>query len=267
MAAATLADSNRANAPREGAYAVSANGYAPVFNSVFRGTLCGRWPDLAVWLTLLPLMDEYGRVDMTHEAIAALTGWPLQLLRNAIEALEQPDPRSRSKAEEGRRLLRLDPERDWGWLIVNHGLYREKASGRQQVEDGRNAAKVKRYKERHRQTPADTEGHPETPMGHQSDTNAYAYAYTDKNSLREKTPSEREGRRAKRSSRVPEDFSPDLSLAGELPGVEVEVEVQKFRDWEFKTPRSDWRAAWRNWIQRCKETGNYAKKTKRSEWL
>ncbi len=71
----------------------------------------------------------------------------------------------------------------------------------------------------------------------------------------------RERGRAKRSSRVPSDFVPEPSVAlSQVPDLDVEIETQKFRDWEFKTPRSDWEAAWRNWVRRCKETGQYAKK-------
>lgn len=65
----------------------------------------------------------------------------------------------------------------------------------------------------------------------------------------------------RKSGRVPEDFTPDVSLAlAELPDLDAEREVQKFRDWEFKTPRSDWPAVWRNWIESARETGKYAKR-------
>lgn len=64
----------------------------------------------------------------------------------------------------------------------------------------------------------------------------------------------------KRASRVPEDFSPDRDLAlRELPDLDVDREVQKFRDHEFRTPRSDWAAVWRNWIGTCRESGRYAR--------
>lgn len=67
--------------------------------------------------------------------------------------------------------------------------------------------------------------------------------------------------RPKRASRVPADFSPDTDFAlRELPDLDVNREVQKFRDWEFKTPRSDWPAVWRNWVERCREKGEYAKR-------
>lgn len=62
------------------------------------------------------------------------------------------------------------------------------------------------------------------------------------------------------ASRVPEDFRPDLAYArAHLPDVDAEAEAQKFRDWEFKTPRKDWPATWRTWISRCRESGKYAK--------
>lgn len=79
------------------------------------------------------------------------------------------------------------------------------------------------------------------------------------------TDTEREGKskRAKRASRVPENFSPDLDFArSQLPDIDAEREAQKFRDWEFKTPRSDWAAAWRRWIETCRERGQYARRPK-----
>lgn len=64
----------------------------------------------------------------------------------------------------------------------------------------------------------------------------------------------------RRSSRVPEDFHPDLAYArAQVPGIDAESEAQKFRDWEFKTPKSDWPATWRRWITTCRETGKYAR--------
>lgn len=243
------------------------SGYTPVFDSVFHGTLCGQWPTLPVWLTILPLADKNGHIDMTYQAIAALTGWPLDLLKQAIGTLTEPDPDSRSAEEEGRRLVLLDPtNRQWGWRVVNHGQYREKARKQMQqiasTESGRDAERKRLERERQRlgahqigsEVSSDVQSRPaESGADRLSDSDAY----TDK----------RERGSRKRSSRVPPDFSPDLTLASALPGIDTEAEVRKFRDWEFKTPRSDWAAAWRNWVQRCKDTGQYAKKNGKGEWL
>jgi hypothetical protein len=139
------------------------SGYTPVFDTVFNGTLCGKWPALPVWLTILPLADWRGHIDLTPQAISLRTGWPMELLMQGLHELCAPDPQSRSREHEGRRLVPIDSDRGWGWRVVNIQLYRDKASQMSQINDGRNAEKVKRYKERHRKTPEDTAGHLQTP--------------------------------------------------------------------------------------------------------
>ncbi len=64
-------------------------------------------------------------MNRTPEAIARRTNVPLEIVKRGLIELEKPDPRSQSTAHEGRRLVRLDPNRDWGWQIVNHGYYRK----------------------------------------------------------------------------------------------------------------------------------------------
>jgi hypothetical protein len=122
------------------------SGYTPIFDSVFQGTLCGKWPTLPIWLTILPLADKNGRIDMTPEAIGLLTGWPLETLKQGLAELCSPDPRSRSKAEGGARLKLIDQDRDWGWQVVNHSQYRERArllaKSAKEVEEGRNKARM-----------------------------------------------------------------------------------------------------------------------------
>jgi hypothetical protein len=67
---------------------------------------------------------------------------------------------------------------------------------------------------------------------------------------------------AKASKRVPEGFAPDRDMAlREIPDLDVDREVQKFRDWEFKTARKDWPAVWRTWIGNARDSGKYAKRS------
>ena len=71
-----------------------------------------------------------------------------------------------------------------------------------------------------------------------------------------KRPTKRPGRR------VPDDFTPDLDFAvTAIPDVDAVAEAAKFKDWEFKTPRSDWQACWRTWVRNAKERQSYAKKS------
>lgn len=63
--------------------------------------------------------------------------------------------------------------------------------------------------------------------------------------------------KARASRQVPETFELTDALREwaqrEVPGVQVAYETGKFKDWEFKTPHTDWCAAWRNWMRRAWE--------------
>jgi hypothetical protein len=111
-----------------------------------------------VFEDLLKLADVQGLVDMTQEAVARRTNVPLEIVRRAIEELSGPDKRSRSPESQGRRLVRIDPDRDWGWKIVNYEKYR----AIQNQESRRTAWKEskKRYRERlkgHKPLPGETQ--------------------------------------------------------------------------------------------------------------
>jgi len=77
---------------------------------------------------LLAAATKSGEVDETHQALARKFNLPLPEIVTAIEALEAPDPISRSTAEDGRRIVRLEEHRSWGWRIVNYGTYRNTRS-------------------------------------------------------------------------------------------------------------------------------------------
>jgi hypothetical protein len=240
-------------------------GYTPVFDSVFRGSLYGKWPDTAAWLCLLALADYRGYVDATPEAISGMTGMPLSDLLGCIERFMQPDPRSRSQAEEGRKLVLIDAARNWGWRVVNIQAYRKKASGQDQIDDGRNAIKVKRYKERHRKTPLDTAGHPEKA----SDTNSYSDSNKDSDKEGSTKSLSQGGTggmpRAQRSaeprgSRIPDPFlvtSEMRTWASErTPHVDLNLATEEFCNyWRSKPGKDgrklDWVLTWKNRMLEC----------------
>ena len=98
--------------------------YAKIYEQIFDSSIAEDYQVRHVFEDLLKLADQEGVVNRTHEAIARRTNVPLEIVRRGIEALEKPDPRSQSKEADGRRLVRLEEGRDWGWRIVNHGYYR-----------------------------------------------------------------------------------------------------------------------------------------------
>jgi len=80
----------------------------------------------AVFNDMCALADRHGNVDMTYEAIAARTRWPIETIIAKIGELMQIDPQSRSPEFDGARLVPLDLNRAWGWRVVNYRKYRRR---------------------------------------------------------------------------------------------------------------------------------------------
>jgi hypothetical protein len=99
--------------------------YAKIYSQIFNSSIAEDWQTRHVFEDLIKLADRHGHVDMTPEAISRQTNVPLDVVTRAMAELQKPDPRSRSRNEEGRRIVLVDPARDWGWKIVNHGYYRQ----------------------------------------------------------------------------------------------------------------------------------------------
>ena len=114
--------------------------FAKVYRSLWDGTLACTPEAWIVFVFMLAHCDADGVIEMTPEAIAARSGLKLAAVKRGLEVLERPDPDSRTSSEEGRRLVRLNESRSWGWQIVNYSAYRN------QTESERAAA----YRQRRR---------------------------------------------------------------------------------------------------------------------
>jgi hypothetical protein len=102
--------------------------YGKIFESIYDGSLYGDWKAIAVLQQLIVLADEHGVVDMTPQAISGRSSFPLEIIEDGLKTLSSPDERSRSDKEDGKRIILTDPERGWGWSIVNYKYYRDLAS-------------------------------------------------------------------------------------------------------------------------------------------
>lgn len=98
--------------------------YAKLFTSIYQGTLRGNSHGLLVFTNLLAHADMEGRVDIHPRAIAEEVGLTVEEVKKALLVLESPDDESRSPEEQGRRIVRLDEHRAWGWIVVNYVKYR-----------------------------------------------------------------------------------------------------------------------------------------------
>lgn len=97
--------------------------YGKLFQSLYQGTMRGEADMILVFSNLLAFKDRDQFVDKHPRCIAEEVGIPEERVRAALERLEAPDPESRTEDHEGKRLLRMDEHRNWGWFIVNGEKY------------------------------------------------------------------------------------------------------------------------------------------------
>lgn len=244
--------------------------YGKVFTSIWDGSLYGHLEATATLMALVTLCNAEGVVDMTHEAISGRTGWPIDFVKKGIAELEAVDPRSRTDESDGRRLIRMDENRDWGWLIVNYKKYREKKD--LDVEREQSRERVRRFRERNShvskgndQKRGVTDGN--APL-RQAEAEAEAEA-GERERTGVRTPSgnrlkHQEGSSRPKGTRIPENWKPSANGL-ELPSdFDLEGEGSKFRDyWTARADRGgvklDWAATWRNWVRRAIEENRYAR--------
>lgn len=77
-----------------------------------------------VWFAMLAMADKNGEVQASIPGLANVARVPVESCRMAIEKFLSPDPYSRTKDDEGRRIEEIKG----GWLLVNHAEYRQLAS-------------------------------------------------------------------------------------------------------------------------------------------
>ncbi len=156
-------------------------GYTPLFASLTTGTLCGKWPDIGLWPIVLSLADRYGVVDVTPDYLCRVTGLQIEAITACMRRFCEPDQYSRSQEANGARLRLVDPARPWGWQVVNHRAYREKARKESfdaaRVADGRNAERLK------------TRAHPRSSAQNRADPPSDSDSDSDSDSNKKKNKS------------------------------------------------------------------------------
>lgn len=155
--------------------------YAKIFTQILDSSLVEDYPARCVFMDLLLLADKHGVVDMTPEAIARRTNAPLKVVKAAIAKLSEVDPQSRTKDEDGRRIILLDDHRDWGWQIVNFVHYHK-----MQSEEDRREYMREYMREKRREKPLAPVS---TPLALLTHANANANANKDANKDKDKSKS------------------------------------------------------------------------------
>lgn len=97
--------------------------YCKLFSSITESSLMEEPMEVRyVFLMLLAVADWHGYVRGSDDALARRFNIPLTVLTTSVDRLLQPDSRSNSPQQEGRRLVR--PDTGVGYQIVNYETYR-----------------------------------------------------------------------------------------------------------------------------------------------
>ena len=118
-------------------------GYTKLFSSIITSTIWREPPVVCkVWITMLALADKNGEVTATVPGLADMARVSRCDCEVALKTFLSPDPDSRSKDSDGRRIEEIEG----GWELINHAKYRKMTD----LEDKKavNAARQKRYRDR-----------------------------------------------------------------------------------------------------------------------
>jgi len=98
------------------------SGYTRILNSILTSTIWEADAETTkVWITMLCQVNSRGIVESSIPGLATLSRVSLEKTEAALAAFMAPDPYSRTKDHDGRRI----EEVDGGWLLLNYIKHRE----------------------------------------------------------------------------------------------------------------------------------------------
>jgi hypothetical protein len=131
------------------------SGYTKLFGSILASTV---WElplaTKVVWITMLAMADRHGEVQASVPGLAKFAGVTREQCEAALEAFLSPDPDSRTKEADGRRLEVIDG----GWRLINHEKYSQQLSAEDRRE--RAAVRQQRFRESHKVTLSNASSRP-----------------------------------------------------------------------------------------------------------
>ncbi len=96
--------------------------FTKLFNSIVTSSIWRESNDVRIiWITMLALADKDGEVWASVGGLAHTAGIDRELTVKALKTLASPDPDSRSKEYDGRRICDIEG----GWGILNYKKYRD----------------------------------------------------------------------------------------------------------------------------------------------
>jgi hypothetical protein len=232
------------------------NGYTKLFSSIITSTIWQEPKETKVlWVTMLALADRDGYVAGSVPGLARMAGLTLQETERALATLRAPDPYSRTKTADGRRIA----DADGGWNLVNHAKYRRMLN----AEERREYLRVKQAERRasvNKCQQMSTSVAPASTVSTHAEAEAEAEAdksITDE-TLGESPSAPIEKKRcaggpAPTSKAKISDDEWLLSLTADpaYAGIDVATEHRKMLRWCETNNRQPTRRRFVNWLNRC----------------
>lgn len=95
-----------------------------------------------MWITLLAKKDNAGIVNAADSALARAANLTTEQAEHALSVLQAPDPHSRNRDNEGRRIAKVEG----GYFVLNHAKFRERQRQSYRLEYDRERQRVRREK-------------------------------------------------------------------------------------------------------------------------
>jgi hypothetical protein len=198
-----------------------------------------------VWVTMLAIAEADGYVGASLPGLADAAHVTLEECGQAITAFLSPDPYSRSKEQEGRRIEVVDR----GWRILNYEKFRNERDPAARREQNRLAQQRHRQKERARH--ADTADRADIadskPRSAQAEADAEADAEAVRETARTRPPRAKRKREPVSEAPLPEDWKPTEAHRqyAQLHGIDVELEADAMRGWAEGRTAVSWNGTFR----------------------
>jgi len=205
-------------------------GFTKLFSEIVMSTVW-REPNHVriVWITMLALRDRWSMVEASLPGLADAARVSMPECEEALRVLSSPDPYSRTTADEGRRIKRVEG----GWFIINGEKYRNKMS----LDERRDYQRIKAREYRARDKALENQG-PSTECRQNGPRLTQTETETETETEKSKATSKAVQRAAKsRSASLTDDqFLEGLKVNPTYKGIDIDRELGKMDAWLSTKP-------------------------------
>ena len=193
-----------------------------------------------MWITLLALADRNGRVIAALPGLADVSRMSLVDAEAAIKKLESPDPYSRTKLFDGKRIIPTEG----GWDIVTYDLHRALLSAEERKQYKAEWIKKRRQQSRQKSTGVDSKSTVSTQAEAEGEAKAEA------------SPSTKASTCPKDQAEVERFFSQNGFPVSEAADF---FDHYQSNGWRVggRSPMKDWKASARKWGRNNQKGGSY----------